>query len=76
MDESKLIQVRCPGQIFNKQKNELHPCNKLCCKVFPGSSGEITCRGCKLKFRFYVDSQANSILSVKAKPVDNDSNKK
>ena len=70
MDEERLIEVRCPYQVYDKSKGEMIPCNKLCVKVFPGSSGEITCRHCKKKFRFYVDSQAKSLLAVKAKPVN------
>lgn len=69
MDDERLIPVRCPNMVYDKVKNELIKCDKLCLKVFPGSSGECVCRHCKLKFRFYVDSQAKSILSVKAKPV-------
>lgn len=69
MEDERLIPVRCPGQVIDKTSGELIPCNKLCLKVFPGSSGEICCRHCKLKFRFYVDSQAKSMLAVKAKPV-------
>ena len=69
-EDSRLIQIRCPGQVLDKTKNELVPCNKLCLKVFPGSSGEVMCRHCKLKFRFYVDSQAKSLLAVKAKPIE------
>lgn len=67
--EDNLIPVRCPGQVLDKSKNQLIPCNKLCVKVYPGSSGEIQCRHCKLRFHFYVDSQAKSILSVRAKPI-------
>ncbi len=69
MEVDKLIEVRCPGQVLDKNK-KLLKCNKLCLKVYPGSSGEIQCRHCKLKFRFYVDSQANSIMSVRAKKVE------
>lgn len=69
-DESRLFPVRCPGFVLDKTKNKLVKCDKLCVKVFPGSSGEVQCRHCKLKFRFYVDSQARSSLSVKAKPVE------
>lgn len=69
MERERLLEVRCPGQVLDKKQGELIKCNKLCVKVFPGSSGEIQCRHCKLKFRFYVDSQAKSILSVKAKEV-------
>lgn len=69
MDDERLISIRCPNMVFDKVKKELRKCDKLCLKVFPGSSGEAICRHCKLKFRFYVDSQAKSILSVKAKPV-------
>ena len=53
-----------------KNKEKFVKCNKLCVKVFPGSSGEIVCRACKRRFRFYVDSQAKSILSVKARPIE------
>lgn len=68
MEDERLISVRCPAMIVDKNGN-LIKCNKLCVKVFPGSSGEVICRGCKRKFRFYVDSQAKSILSVKAKEI-------
>lgn len=71
MEQSKLLEVRCPSQVLDKKQNKLVKCNKLCAKVFPGSSGELQCRHCKLKFRFYVDSQAKSILSVKAKEIRN-----
>lgn len=70
MNEGRLLEVRCPGQILDKKLNKLVKCGKLCVKVFPGSSGEVQCRHCKFKFQFYVDSQAKSILSVKAKPID------
>lgn len=69
MDREVLIPIRCPGKILDKSSGELVDCNKICVKVFPGSSGEAYCRHCKMKFRFYVDSQAKSILSVKTKPV-------
>lgn len=69
MDERRLIPIRCPAMVRDKN-DKLVKCNKLCVKVYPGSSGEIQCRGCKRRFRFYVDSQAKSILSVKAKPVE------
>lgn len=69
MEESRLFPVRCPGMVMDKSKGELVKCNKLCLKVYPGSSGEVQCRHCKLKFHFYVDSQAKSMLSVRAKPV-------
>lgn len=68
--EQKLLEVRCPGQVLDKAKNELMKCGKLCVKVYPGSSGEIQCRHCKLKFQFYVDSQAKSMLSVRAKRIE------
>lgn len=73
MEDERLISVRCPAMIVDKNGN-LIKCNKLCVKVFPGSSGEVICRGCKRKFRFYVDSQAKSILSVKAKEINNGEN--
>ena len=69
MEDERLFEVRCPGKVYDKTKGELMNCNKLCVKVFPGSSGEIQCRHCKLRFRFYVDSQAKSRLSVRAMPV-------
>lgn len=62
--------VRCPAMIKDKN-GKLIKCNKLCVKVYPGSSGEVQCRHCKTRFHFYVDSQAKSILSVKAKPITN-----
>ena len=69
MDEAKLMEVRCPGQAWDKSAEKLRTCNKLCVKVYPGSSGEIACRHCHTKFHFYVDSQAKSILAVKARPI-------
>ena len=69
MDDRRLISVRCPAMVTDKN-GKLLKCNKLCVKVYPGSSGEVQCRGCHRKFRFYVDSQAKSILSVKAKPIE------
>lgn len=72
MDEGRLIPVRCPAQVKNRTTGELMRCNKLCVKVYPGSSGEIQCRSCKMRFQFYVDSQAKSLLSVKARPVKED----
>jgi hypothetical protein len=69
MDDERLISVRCPAMVYDKKNDKLIKCNKLCVRVFPGSSGEIQCRGCKRRFRFYVDSQAKSILSVKAKEI-------
>lgn len=70
MEEQKLIEVRCPAQVLDKTKNQLIKCNKLCVKVYPGSSGEIQCRHCKTRFHFYVDSQAKSMLSVRAKAIE------
>lgn len=70
MDGGRLLPVRCPGTVWDKAKGKARKCDTLCVKVYPGSSGECKCRQCKLTFRFYVDSQAKSILSVKAKPVD------
>ena len=72
MQQERLLEVRCPGQVYDKVKDELVKCNKLCVKVYPGSSGEIQCRHCKIKFNFYVDSQAKSILSVRAKQINKD----
>ena len=69
MEEGRLLPIRCPGTTWDKKKNKPVKCGKLCVKVFPGSSGEVICRSCKLKFRFYVDSQAKSVLSVKARPI-------
>lgn len=69
MDDGRLLPVRCPGMVMDKKKGELVKCNTLCVKVFPGSSGEAFCRHCKMRFRFYVDSQAHSSLAVKARPV-------
>lgn len=70
MDDSRLMPVRCPAMVLDKKKGQLVKCNKLCVKVFPGSSGEIQCRSCHARFRFYVDSQAKSLLSVKAQSIE------
>lgn len=75
MDDGRLIEIRCPLKVVDKSSGKLIKCNKLCLKVFPGSSGEIQCRHCKRRFRFYVDSQANSELWVKAKPIPKEFNK-
>lgn len=69
MEEERLFEVRCPGNSWDKTKKEVIKCNKLCLKVFPGSSGECQCRHCKLKFRFYVDNQARTRLAVRAQPI-------
>lgn len=74
MEQGRLLEVRCPSQVLDKKQGKLIKCNKLCAKVFPGSSGELQCRHCKLKFRFYVDSQAKSILSVKARRIEDSEN--
>lgn len=69
MDAERLFEVRCPQLVKAKGSDEKVKCNHLCVKVFPGSSGEIKCRHCGLTFNFYVDSQAKSLISVKAKPI-------
>lgn len=69
MEDRRLLEIRCPFMVQDKN-GKLIKCNKLCVKVYPGSSGEIICRSCRRKFQFSVDSQARSILSVKAKPVE------
>lgn len=69
MDIERLFEIRCPQMIKPKGSDELVKCNHLCVKVYPGSSGEIKCRHCGLTFNFYVDSQAKSLISIKAKPV-------
>lgn len=69
MEEERLFPVRCPALVEDKKKGGLIKCNRLCVKVFPGSAGECVCPKCKMKFRFKIDSQARSILSVKARPV-------
>lgn len=68
MDGEKLLEVRCPGHIIDKSGNE-RICNKLCLKVYPGSSGEIQCRHCKSRFKFYIDNQATSSLAVRTNKI-------
>ena len=68
--EERLFPIKCPRLVYNKKTGEMMKCNKLCVKVTPGSEGEAYCRFCKLPFHFVVDSQAKSILSIKARPVD------
>lgn len=69
MNSERLFEVRCPAMVSSKKTGELLKCNHLCVKVYPGSSGEIKCRHCGMTFNFYVDSQAKSLVSVKAKPI-------
>jgi len=69
MEEERLFPIRCPGLTYNKKTGELVKCNRLCVRVAPGSSGECLCQKCKMRFRFSVDSQARSVLSVKARPI-------
>lgn len=57
--ETKLITVNCPFQKVTSKGNTLYNCNRVCVKVYPGSSGEAYCRSCKLEFSFEVDSQSN-----------------
>ena len=54
MDESRLLPVRCPGMVMDKSKGELTKCNKLCVKVYPGSSGEIHSQPSKLEFETHI----------------------
>lgn len=69
MDDDRLFEVRCPAKVLDKKQGKLITCNKLCVKVFPGSSGEVQCRNCKMRFRFYIDDQAQSRLAVRVQPV-------
>ena len=72
MEQGRLLEVRCPAMVWDKKNDKSIKCKKLCVKVYPGSSGECSCRSCKARFQFYVDSQARSILSVRAKPIEED----
>lgn len=72
MDGAKLFEIRCPAMVKPKKSKQLMKCNHLCVKVYPGSSGEAKCRHCQMVFNFYVDSQAQSMLSVRVKPLTND----
>lgn len=66
----KLIDIRCPFKVRNRQTNELMPCNRLCVKVSPGSSGEVWCRSCALKFDFEVTTQVMPKIFVKPQPLE------
>lgn len=48
----KLIDVRCP--LPSKGKPD-KPCNKLCVRVEPGSSGKAYCPRHEVEFEFQVD---------------------
>lgn len=55
-ETAELIEVRCPFERPSKD-GHVYACNKLCVKVYPGSSGETYCRFCEKHFEFEVASQ-------------------
>lgn len=65
---SEPIEIRCPFRTLQKSKNKLITCNRLCVKVYPGSSGEAYCNNCNLHFDFEVarnSVHADRIIRVK-----------
>lgn len=64
---NQLVEVRCPFKRRSKKDNNIYPCNHLCVKVNPGSSGETWCSPCKLTFEFEVNAQSKKKTSVRVK---------
>lgn len=64
-----LLDIRCPFQV-NSKKGFVYKCNRLCVKVYPGSSGETWCAMCKKNFNFVVadDSNYRSFIKVQKSP--------
>lgn len=52
-----LIEIRCPETVTSKKTGFKYPCNRLCVKVAPGSTGEAWCPSCRITFTFDVDDQ-------------------
>lgn len=69
MQESQLIDIRCPFKKVAKQNGPQYVCNAICVKVHPGSSGEAYCIRCKKSFDFETQEQMNVIRKVRAKSV-------
>lgn len=58
-EHTELVEINCPFKKRTSRGNVIYDCNRVCIKVYPGSSGEAYCRSCKLTFEFEVDSQSN-----------------
>jgi hypothetical protein len=54
----QLVEIRCPYYVTSKKNGREYPCNRLCVKVNPGSSGEAHCSSCKRGFQFIVDGRS------------------
>lgn len=67
--KSELVDVNCPFQKKDRHTQQLRTCNKLCVRVYPGSSGETFCTVCKLTFEFDVQPQVAVNTRVNVKPV-------
>lgn len=63
--EKTLLDIRCPFQV-NSKKGFIYKCNRLCVRVYPGSSGETWCGMCKKNFNFEVadDNSFKSFIKV------------
>lgn len=62
-----LVDIRCP---LRRKDGSGKPCNALCVRVVPGSSGQAYCRRCEQNFDFHVDdnnSFSGIILTREAK---------
>lgn len=67
----ELIEIRCPFKQTAKYNGQLYPCNSLCVRVYPGSSGEAWCKFHKLTFEFEVDNQNVASSRVRAQAIPN-----
>lgn len=64
---NNLIDIRCPFKKTSKVDGLTYTCNRVCVRVFPGSSGEAKCKECHLFFEFEVDIQAKPVTGVRVK---------
>lgn len=64
----ELVEIRCPFKTQSyKPELGLVICNRVCAKVYPGSSGEGFCHSCKLSFEYQVNEQSVTNKSIKVK---------
>jgi hypothetical protein len=65
----KLVKIKCPFKVVDRNTKELISCNRLCVKVYAGSSGEVWCRSCDLKFDFEVSEQNQPKIFIKTQSI-------
>jgi phage FluMu protein Com len=59
-----LIDIRCP---LKRKDTTGKICNRLCVRVEPGSSGQVSCPRCNVPFEFKVDDNSafNDIITYR-----------